>query len=129
MSSCALRYNFSKEGDGFADFCSGSIAPGSSEQQFRPCPLCAESGRELATFDMPLQVDGDAHDVISSQQPVERWHGAISGNLARTLSHRCVLRTVAPWHPPKVAMTKYLVIPSQKSTATNPSVVRGGRFM
>jgi hypothetical protein len=31
-----------------------------------------------------LRVDGDAHDVISSQQPIERWHGAASENLART---------------------------------------------
>ena len=43
---------------------------------------------------------GDAHDVISSQQPVERWHGAASGNLARTLSHRCARWAAASWHPP-----------------------------
>jgi hypothetical protein len=30
-----------------------------------------ESERKLATRDMPLRVDGDAHDVISSQQPIE----------------------------------------------------------
>jgi len=38
--------------------------------QIRSCPL--------ATCDMPLRVDGHAHDVISSQQPVERWQGADS---------------------------------------------------
>jgi hypothetical protein len=33
---------------------------------------------------------GDAHDVISSQQPVERWHGAASANLGRVIVARGV---------------------------------------
>src|SRR6516165_6511687 len=79
-----------------ADDRSGSIATGSSEQQFRRCPLCPESGRTLATCDAPLRVDGDAHDVISSQQPVERWQGADSCPYAGAVAsrvHRSVLNT------------------------------------
>jgi hypothetical protein len=52
--------------------------------------------------DMPLRVDGDAHDVVSSQQPVEKWQGAILGNLARTFSHVVRGGAVAPWHPQDV---------------------------
>jgi len=38
---------------------------------------------------MPLRVDGDALDVKYSQRPIEKWYGAVSENLAQTLSHRC----------------------------------------
>jgi hypothetical protein len=50
-----------------------------------------------------LRVDGDAHDAISSQQPVERWHGAISGNLVRTLSAPRV-GTLPPQHAGAVVL-------------------------
>ena len=94
---------FGPAGSNFSNVAFGSITTGSSEQQFRPCPLCPESGRKLATCDMPLRVDGDAHDAISSQQPVERWHGAASRNLARI---HCLIvargGAVAPWHLEKV---------------------------
>src|SRR6516225_9796890 len=53
---------FGPAGSNFSNVAFGSITTGSSEQQFRPCPLCPESGRKLATRDMPLWVDGDAHD-------------------------------------------------------------------
>jgi hypothetical protein len=48
----------------------------------------APKAEETRRYDMPLRVDGDVLDVISSQRPVERWAGAASGNLARTLSNR-----------------------------------------
>ena len=87
----------------------GSIATGSSEQQFRPCPLCPESRRKLATRDMPLRADGDAHDVISSQQPIERWHGAGSGSSSAGIVSS--LRAVERLHqgtslPPRGGETK-----------------------
>jgi hypothetical protein len=46
---------------------SGSIATGSSEQQVRPCPVKAEVRGALAAAVMPLQVNGDALNFISSQ--------------------------------------------------------------
>jgi hypothetical protein len=38
--------------------------------------------------------------VKSSQRPVGRWQGA---NSARTVSHHCAWRTVAPWHLSEMA--------------------------
>jgi hypothetical protein len=70
------------------------IATGLSERQVRPCPLCPESGSKLA---MQLRVDGDALDVISSQRPIEK--GAISENLAQTLSRRCAGEAVGKCAP------------------------------
>ena len=77
--------------------------------QSLPCPASSKTGHvryASKAEESPLLVIflcglmGDAHDVISSQQPVERWHGAASGNLARTLSHRCARWAAASWHPP-----------------------------
>jgi len=87
---------FGPAGSNFSNVAFGSITTGSSEQQFRPCPLCPESGRKLATRDMPLWVDGDAYEVSSSQQPVERWHGAASANLGRGIVS--LLRAVKRLH-------------------------------
>ena len=51
-----------------------------------------ESGRKLATCDMPLRVDGDAHDVISSQQPVDIH----ISNTDMANAEACVLRRSRP---------------------------------
>jgi hypothetical protein len=37
---------------------------------------------EASPLQYALRVDGDALDVKSAQRPIERWHGAVSENLA-----------------------------------------------
>jgi hypothetical protein len=74
----------------------GSITTGSAEQQVWPCPLCFESGstfraRASRLRDRSLRTS-TLGEVLAV--PIERWQGAISENLARTLSHRCVVRTL-----------------------------------
>jgi hypothetical protein len=70
--------------DGF-----GSFATGSGEQQVRPCPLCLETGRVFRAWRTATGLCGRAALDVKSSQPVERWHGAASRNLARALSHCC----------------------------------------
>jgi|SRR6516225_1660132 len=103
--------------------------------EIRPCPRCPKSGRKPATCDMPLRVDGDAPDVISSQQLVERWQGAASGNLGRGIVSSLgaverLHRGTRRGRQDQVAqsLTNETVSPSHGSIATNPSVVRGERF-
>ena len=74
--------------------------PSSSSGHVRCAPT---GGSKLPACDMPLRVDGDAHNVISSQQPVEKWRGAASGNLGRGIVSSLHRAAVAPWHPPRAA--------------------------
>jgi hypothetical protein len=68
----------------------GQSLPGraNSKSGHVPCASKAEVNSELGASEIGI-CERDALDVKSSQRPIERWHGAISENLARTLSHRC----------------------------------------
>jgi hypothetical protein len=73
----------------------GQSLPGRAGSNSGHVRYALESGSKLACCDMPLPLDGDALDVISSQQPIENVARCRSVSLARTVSDRCGSR---PFH-------------------------------